>query len=235
MNDPGEPSGRKYRPASERVRLRRRPARADYDPAAVREVFDEALMCHVGYTIDAVPYVMPMLHVRVGDRLYLHGSAANRTLETVASGAPICAEATLLDGLVMGRSAFENSVNYRSVIAFGHGSPVDDVDAKRDILIALLGRLLPPGRLEEVRPLAPRELARTKVVELVLEECSVKVRNGPAGDGEQDLDAPVWAGEIPFGSVMGPPVHDGKRPWTGDAPAYLDGWAGPPNRRAGTP
>jgi nitroimidazol reductase NimA-like FMN-containing flavoprotein (pyridoxamine 5'-phosphate oxidase superfamily) len=230
MNGAGEPSGRKHRPASERVRLRRRPARADYDPAAAHQVFDEAMMCHVGYTIDAVPHVMPMLHVRVGDRLYLHGAAANRTLDAVASGASICVEATLLDGLVMGRSAFENSVNYRSAIAFGRGSLVDDQDAKREVMTALLGRLLPPGRLAEVRPLAIGELARTKVVELVLAECSVKVRKGPAADSERDLEAPVWAGEIPFGFALGSPVHDGRGPWTSDTPAYFDGWAGPPNR-----
>ncbi|WP_283134133.1 pyridoxamine 5'-phosphate oxidase family protein [Rhizohabitans arisaemae] len=211
--------------------MRRLPARADYDPAVAYRLFDEAVMCHVGYVLDGVPYVIPMLHVRADDRLYLHGAAGNRTLDAVVSGAAVCVETTLLDGLVLGRSAYENSVNYRSVIAFGQGRPVEGEDAKRDAMTLLLRRLLPPGRLEDVRALSPRELARTKVIELTLAECSVKVRRGPALDDRRDLDAPVWAGEIPFLSVLGTPRHDGAGRTDIPAPAFPDGWAGPPNPR----
>ncbi|MGW4203144.1 pyridoxamine 5'-phosphate oxidase family protein [Streptomyces sp. NPDC004726] len=229
MSDTGQSGGGQHGPASERVRIRRRPARADYDPAAAYRVLDEALLCHVGVVIDDFPHVMPMLHVRLDDTLYFHGAPANRALGALASGAPASVTATVLDSLVMGRSAYENSVNYRSVMAFGRARPVVDEAAKRQVMTRLLTRLLPPGRLNEVRPLASRELSRTTVVGLVLTESSVKARTGPAADARGDLDARVWAGEVPFTPGLGAPVPDGLGPWTVSVPESLKGWAGPPN------
>ncbi|MEV0389348.1 pyridoxamine 5'-phosphate oxidase family protein [Nonomuraea sp. NPDC050643] len=192
------------RPASERVRVRRRPQRASYDRDLVRAILDEALMCRVAFVDDGQPYVLPTLHARLGDTLYFHGSQRNRMLERML-GRPICVEATVVDSLVMGRSVLENSMNYRSVVVLGTGQEIVDAAEKLEAMLVLVDRLL-PGRRPELRPLTDAELRSSRVVAVPLEECSAKVRTGPPADREADRDLPVWAGELPLRIVPGVPV-----------------------------
>jgi nitroimidazol reductase NimA-like FMN-containing flavoprotein (pyridoxamine 5'-phosphate oxidase superfamily) len=194
------------RPATERVKVRRRAERASYDRDLVRQILDEALMCRVAFVDGGRPYVLPTLHTRQGDMLYFHGSQQNRMLDRML-GEPICVEATVIDSLVLGRSVFQNSMNYRSVVLLGTGQEVVDRDAKLEAMLALVDRLL-PGRSPELRPLTEAELRSTRVIAVPLEECSAKVRTGPPVDKEADYDLPVWAGELPLRIVPGTPIPE---------------------------
>jgi nitroimidazol reductase NimA-like FMN-containing flavoprotein (pyridoxamine 5'-phosphate oxidase superfamily) len=192
---------------SQRTRVRRLPARADYDRATIDAILDEALICHLGFAVDGQPYVIPTLQARDGDTVYLHGSAASRTLRTLAGGAPACLTATLIDGLVLARSAFHHSMNYRSVVVLGEARLVTETDELLRVL-QLFTEKVAPGRWNEVRGPSRQELKGTKVLAMTLDEASAKVRSGPPSDDEEDYALDVWAGVIPVSLQSGEPVAD---------------------------
>ena len=193
---------------SSRTRVRRVPENARYGSAAIAEILDRALVCHLGFVHEGQPVAIPTLHARIGERLYVHGSAASRTLRAAATGAPMCATVTLLDGLVLARSVFEHSVNYRSVVVLGAATVVRDAAEKREALWAFTEKLL-PGRNADARQPTARELKATAVLWLPLEEASAKVRTGPPDDGDSaDAALDVWAGVIPFVTTASDPVPD---------------------------
>ena len=171
-------------------------------------ILDEGLVAHVGLAVDGQPFVLPMVYARVDGHLYLHGSAASRLLRALGAGAPVCVTVTLLDGIVLARSAFHHSMNYRSVVILGRAVAVTDA-AEREVALAAMVDHAVPGRSEEVRPPDPKELAATLVVRVDLDEVSAKVRRGPPIDDHADLGLPVWAGVLPLRVVAGDPRPDG--------------------------
>jgi nitroimidazol reductase NimA-like FMN-containing flavoprotein (pyridoxamine 5'-phosphate oxidase superfamily) len=172
--------------------------RAAYDRAAIDSVLDAGLICHLGFVHDGQPYVIPTLHARIGDRLYVHGSSASRTLREIGAGIPACATVTLVDGIVLARSVFEHSMNYRSVVVLGAAEAVTEPDEKFEALEAFTEKLL-PGRFDDARPPTPKELKATSVLSLPLDEASAKIRTGGPDDGDTpDADLDVWAGHIPL-------------------------------------
>src|ERR1700680_2118388 len=179
-----------------RATVRRIPQNAVYDRATIDAVLDEGLVCHVGFVADGLPYVIPMGYARAGDKLYIHGSAASRLLTSLADGIDVCLTVTLLDGLVLARSAFNHSMNYRSVVVFGKAIAVEEETEKIEAL-RLFSEHMMPGRWRELRDPKPIELKATLVMSLPLAEASAKVRTGPPVDDEEDLQAPVWAGVVP--------------------------------------
>jgi uncharacterized protein len=183
--------------ASERTRVRRVPKRAAYDRATIDAILDEALVCHVGFSSGDQPFVIPTIHWRSGDELYIHGSSVSRMIEHGGSAMPLCITVTLVDGIVLARSAFHHSMNYRSVVILGKARVVADPDEKLAALSALVNRFS-PGRAEHVRAPNPQELKATTVLALPVEEASAKVRRGGPIDDEDDLAWPVWAGVIPL-------------------------------------
>lgn len=192
-------------PPSERTRIRRLPARGDYDPATIHAIIDEAWLCHVGVATGEGPRVIPMFHSRVEAQLFLHGSPGSRLLRHMADGAEVCLTFTLLDGLVLARSAFHHSMNYRSAVLFGRGREVVDSTEKRGALKALTNRVY-PGRWEETRPPNESELRGTLVVAVPIEEASAKIRVGPPKDDPDDLALPHWAGVMPLALKAGKPI-----------------------------
>jgi uncharacterized protein len=196
------------RPA-DRIRVKREPHRGRYDRETIDAILDEALICHLGFEIDGQPYVIPTLHARVGDTLYLHGSAASRMLRHAAGGAPVCATVTLFDGLVLARSVFNHSVNYRSVAVFGRAVLVDARE-KREALHALTEQLA-PGRWDEARQPTEQELKATWILALPLDEASAKVRTGAEEDEPEDAGLPVWAGVVPVHLAAEPSEYEWRR------------------------
>ncbi len=196
---------------TDRTRLRRRRTRGTFDRDAVFSILDEALVAHVGFITPAGPVVLPMTFARLEDRLYLHGAAGNAMLTSLAGGADVCVTVTLLDGLVLARSAFHHSMNYRSVVMFGQAVEIEDVDEKGRAMAAMVDRMA-PGRSEEARPPAPAELRATLVVSVPILEVSAKVRTGGPIDDPEDLTLPVWAGHIPMRLVRGEPVSAPEAP-----------------------
>ncbi|MBA2425680.1 MAG: pyridoxamine 5'-phosphate oxidase family protein [Actinobacteria bacterium] len=194
-------------PQSARSTVRRAPHRADYDRGVIYEVLDSALYCHTGFVVDAQPYVIPTIHARVGDTLYIHGSPASRMLRVVRAGAPVCVTVTLLDGLVLARSAFHHSMNYRSVVVLGGGREVVDAEEKLAAFRALVERVV-PGRWGRIRRPTTAEFARTQVLAVGLDESSAKIRTGPPVDDEDDYSLEVWAGVIPVEQHFGAPIDD---------------------------
>ncbi len=194
-------------PASDRVRVRRQPDRGSYERDLVNAIFDEALICHVGVADARQPFVLPTIHARVGDVLYLHGAVGNRMLKLAAAAEPVCVTATIVDGVVLARSAFHHSMNYRSVMAIGRTRPVTDPEEKEAALRALVEHIV-PGRSDEVRGGDRRELAATAVLALPLDEVSAKVRTGPPKDDEPDYGLPIWAGVLPLSLTPGEPAPD---------------------------
>lgn len=217
--DPGPPG-----PPSERARVRRLPDRARYDATSIEAILDEGLVAHVGIVTERGPVVIPTAYGRVGDTLYLHGSPASRLVRSLAGGIEVCVTVTLLDGLVLARSAFHHSMNYRSVVVFGTATEVRDLDEKRAALDALVEHIV-PGRGAEVRPASDKELRGTSVLTVPLAEASAKVRTGPPIDDEEDLERPVWAGVVPFAPVPGPPWPDAHTPADRPVPGYVTGYA----------
>ncbi len=197
--------------ATERTQLRRLPKRATYQRETIYSILDEALVCHVGFAYWDQPYVIPTLHVRDGDRLYLHGSAASRMLNTAATQLPVCVTVTLIDGLVLARSAFHHSVNYRSVVILGNAARVDDREAKLGVLRALVEKIA-PGRWAHTRTPTDKELAATMVLQFPIEEASAKVRTGQPMDDEADYALPHWAGVIPLRLAASAPIVDPRMP-----------------------
>lgn len=201
--------------------------RVGYDRAAVHAVLDEATVCHVGFVVDGEPVVLPQLYVRVGERIYLHGSSGARALRMAAGpGLPVCVTVTLVDGLVLARSAFHHSINYRSVVAHGTASVVADAVEKSEVLTALVEAVV-PGRSSEVREPSARELAATTVLRLPLLEVSLKARTGPPGDDPDDVALPYWAGVLPVATSTGQPVPAPDLPSAVSLPAHLLGYGVP--------
>jgi nitroimidazol reductase NimA-like FMN-containing flavoprotein (pyridoxamine 5'-phosphate oxidase superfamily) len=195
-------------PPSERTRLRRVAERAEYDPEKINEILDEALICHVGIVApEGYPVVIPTIHARHEDTLYIHGSPASRLLRSMKSVDEICVTVTLVDGLVVARSAFHNSMNYRSVVVFGRPRIVDDAAEKLAALELITDQLI-AGRWAASRPVTDKEIKGTLLVALPLGEASAKIRTGgPIDDGE-DYTFPVWAGVVPLQLVAGEPIDD---------------------------
>lgn len=190
-----------------KTKLRRLPKRGSYDRELIYQILDEAFICHVGFVVDGQPYVIPTGYGRVGETLYLHGSAASRMLRNLAKGVEVCVTVTLVDGLVLARSAFHHSMNYRSVVVLGQATVVEDEQEKLSALEALTNHIV-PHRWVEVRAPNEQELKATLVLALPLVEVSAKVRAGPPVDDEADYQLPVWAGVIPLRLQASPPVSD---------------------------
>jgi nitroimidazol reductase NimA-like FMN-containing flavoprotein (pyridoxamine 5'-phosphate oxidase superfamily) len=203
-----------------RTTVRRIAERGVYDRALIHAILDEATICHVGFVAAGWPTIIPMAYVRVGESIYVHGSKGSRLLQVAGSGAEICVAVTLLDGLVLARSAFHHSMNYRSAIVFGTGTVVESSAAKLDILRALSERLL-PGRWSEVRQPSAIELKQTAVVGIGIREASAKIRSGPPRDDPEDYTLPIWAGVLPLYQAAGVPVPDPKQDPALPMPAYL--------------
>jgi nitroimidazol reductase NimA-like FMN-containing flavoprotein (pyridoxamine 5'-phosphate oxidase superfamily) len=190
-----------------RTKLRRLPKRGAHDRPTIDAILDEALISHVGFVHDGRPAVIPTLHARVGDEVLIHGSAASRMLRALATGIDLCLTATLIDGLVLARSAFHHSVNYRSVVLYGTAQLVSEPEEREAALHAFTERLL-PGRWDEIRWPTRKELKATTVLRLPIEEGSAKVRSGPPIDDEPDYALDVWAGVVPLTLTRGEPVPD---------------------------
>jgi hypothetical protein len=210
----------------DRSQVKRLAKRAVYDRAAIDAILDEGLICHVGFAIDGQPFVIPTIHVRIGDSIYLHGSPASRMLQTLAQGAEACITVTLVDGLVLARSAFHHSMNYRSAVLFGKGSPVEGESEKSDILRCLAEHLI-HGRWREVRSPSAAELKATLVVAIPIDEASAKVRTGPPLDDEEDYLLNVWAGVLPVRLTASTPIADPRLPPSIAAPQYATDYSGP--------
>ena len=194
---------------TERTTPSRLPERATYDAEAINAVLDEALVCHVAYAIDGVPALIPTLHVRKGGDLFLHGSTGSRLMLAARTGpVPVCISVTLVDGLVMARSWFHHSINYRSVIIHGAATMVTDADEKWDVMVALMEHIA-PGRAEGSRGANSREFAATAILRIPLDEVSLKQRAGMPKDDEEDLELAHWAGVIPVITGFGPLQSDG--------------------------
>jgi uncharacterized protein len=192
---------------TERTKVRRLPDRGRYDAETVHKILDEAFVCHVGFVVDGQPFVIPTNFGRVEDTVYLHGSSASRMLRTLADGVQVCVTVTLIDGLVLARSAFHHSVNYRSVVILGRATPVEDPDEKNRALAAFTEHIM-HGRWDAIRQPTEQELKATSVLALPLEEVSAKVRTGPPKDDEEDYSLPIWAGVLPLPIVPGAPLAD---------------------------
>ena len=194
-------------PPTAHTRIKRQHERAHYDRETVHAILDAGLLCHVGYVIDGQPYVTPTCYWRSGDRVYWHGSSASKMLRRLEAGVPVCFTVALLDGLVLARSGFHSSIDYRTVMAFGIAKKVEDEARILAALDAFSERLV-PGRWAEQRPPNDQEIKATTVMALDLTEVVAKVRTGPPSDDEADYDIPVWAGNVPIRSLVEAPVDD---------------------------
>jgi nitroimidazol reductase NimA-like FMN-containing flavoprotein (pyridoxamine 5'-phosphate oxidase superfamily) len=195
-----------YQPTS-RTKIARLPKRAVYDKVQVHEILDEGFLCHVGFAFEGQPYVIPTGYVRVGEKIYLHGSAASRMLRNLDSGIEVCVTVTLVDGFVLARSVFHHSMNYRSVVILGTAHLVTERAEKLEALRSFTNHIA-PGRWEEARQPSDQELKSTSVLTMALEEVSAKMRTGPPMDDDEDYALPVWAGVIPIHQQIGEPVPD---------------------------
>ena len=204
-----------------RTTLKRLPKRGSFERETVYQILDEGFVCHVGFVADGQPFVIPTAYGRVGDRLYLHGAKASRTLRALAAGAEVCVTVTLVDGLVMARSAFHHSINYRSVVVFGRARAVESEGEKAAALEAFTEHVC-RGRWADVRWPTAQELAATAVLVLPLAEASAKVRTGPPIDDEEDYTLPVWAGVLPLHVEPGTPEADPRLPAGTPVPDYLE-------------
>ena len=206
-------------PQSPRTILKRLPERGTYDRGVINQILDEGFICHVGFAVDGKPFVIPTGYARVGESLIIHGSQASRVLRSLGQGVDVCVTVTLIDGLVLARSAFNHSMNYRSVVVFGRATVVDDSDAKLAALRALSEHMI-PGRWDDVRKPNERELQQTTVLSLPLTEASAKVRTGAPVDDEDDYNLDVWAGVIPLRLVAGVPFDDSRLSANTAVPKY---------------
>jgi nitroimidazol reductase NimA-like FMN-containing flavoprotein (pyridoxamine 5'-phosphate oxidase superfamily) len=206
-------------PQTNRTNLKRLPKRGHFDRETVYGILDEGFICHVGFVVDAQPFVIPTGYARVGDKLYIHGSQASRMLRSLANGVDACVTVTIVDGLVLARSAFHHSINYRSVVVFGRATLVEDRDEKSAALFAFSEQIV-KGRWNDVREPSEAELKQTSVLCLPLLEASAKVRTGPPIDDEEDYAMPVWAGVIPLRLAADQPIADPRLPQDVPAPEY---------------
>jgi uncharacterized protein len=204
---------------SSRTTVKRLAGRGEYGRETINAIIDEALICHVGFVVDGSPVVIPTIHTRVGETLYFHGSAASRMLRSLRDGVDACVTITILDGLVMARSAFHHSMNYRSVVVLGKGREVVDREEKLGVLDALVEHVC-TGRARDVRAPNESELRQTLVIAMPLAEASAKIRTGPAADDEEDYALPIWAGVIPLALTPSMPIDDERLTADVTAPAY---------------
>ena len=217
------------------TKVKRLPERGRYDRETVHAILDAGFLCHVGYVIDGSPVVTPTSYWREGEHVYFHGSAASRMLRALPGpGVRCCLTVTHVDGLVLARSAFHHSVNYRSVMLFGQAEPVEDDGAKRRALAAFVERLY-PGRWDTLRPMTDQELRGTTVLRLELAEASAKVRTGPPKDDEEDYQLSIWAGLIPLSTRVEPPVADPRLAPGVGVPAHVTAFAIAPAGRSEPP
>ncbi|NDJ22296.1 pyridoxamine 5'-phosphate oxidase family protein [Nostoc sp. B(2019)] len=207
-------------PPSQRTTIKRIPQRGNYERDTIYQILDEGLICNVGFVVDGQPFVIPTAYGRVDDTLYIHGSPASRMLRSLQKGIDICVTVTLLDGLVLARSAFHHSMNYRSVVIFGTAELVQDAEQKLVALRAFTEHVI-PERWQEVRSPSRSELAGTSVLSLPLVEASAKVRTGGPNDDAADYDLVVWAGEIPLQLTATAPIADSRLPSQIEVPTYV--------------
>ena len=207
-------------PMTSQIRVKRKPERGRYDRETIYQILDEALICHVGFVEDKQPCVIPINFARVGDSVIMHGAKASRLLKHIAAGNPVCVEATLIDGLVLARSVFHHSINYRSVVLFGTGQTVSDAGEKLAGLQAVVNHII-PGRWNEARLPTRKELNATTVVSIKIDQASAKVRSGPPADEEEDYSFPVWAGLLPFQETYLSPVRDERMTQDIAVPGYV--------------
>lgn len=205
---------------TDRTRIVREPSRAIYDRDAIYKILDEAFTCHVGFAVDGQPFVIPTMFARVGDAIYFHGSAASRTLRGLAAGLPVCITVTLSDGLVLARSVFNHSMNYRSIVALGNATLIDEPAEKLEALRAFTEKLI-PGRWNDARQPNEKELKATSILKLLLTEVSAKVRAGDVEDDAPDYELPVWAGVIPLRLVVEEPIRDSRCDASIPTPDYV--------------
>ena len=203
--------------------IKRLPKRGYYDHETIYSILDEALICHVGFAVDKQPYVIPINFARVGDTIVLHGAKASRLLKHIEAGHPVCVEATVVDGLVLARSVFHHSVNYRSAVLFGCGRLVEDEQEKLAALEAVTEHLI-PGRWKEARRPSQKELNATSVISIEIAEASAKVRVGPPVDDEEDYELPVWAGVLPVQELPLTPIQDERQTEQIPLPEYVAGY-----------
>jgi nitroimidazol reductase NimA-like FMN-containing flavoprotein (pyridoxamine 5'-phosphate oxidase superfamily) len=192
---------------TERTRVVREPHRGSFDRETIYKILDEGFVCHVGFSVKHQPYVIPTMFARVGDAIYFHGSAASRMLRELSAGLAVCVTVTLIDGLVLARSVFNHSMNYRSVVALGQATLVSDPDEKLSALRAFTEKIL-PGRWEDARQPNAKELKATSILKLPLSEVSAKMRTGPVQDDEEDYALPLWAGVLPLRLTASAPERD---------------------------
>jgi nitroimidazol reductase NimA-like FMN-containing flavoprotein (pyridoxamine 5'-phosphate oxidase superfamily) len=207
------------RAASGRTTIRRMPQRAIYERATINAILDEGLVCHLGFVVDSQPYVLPAIYARQGERLLIHGAAASRMLRHVRRGLPICATVTLIDGLVLARSAYHHSINYRSVVILGAATEITERPAKLTALRTIMHHVM-PGRWDEVRAPSEAELRATMVLTLPANEASAKVRTGPPLDDQEDYRLGVWAGVLPLSLDAHGPIADPRLPAGLPVPSY---------------
>ena len=207
-----------------RTRVVREPDRAVYEREDIYRILDEGFLCHVGFSVDGQPFVIPTSYGRKDANLYIHGSAASRMLRQMKDGVPVCVTVTLLDGLVLARSIFNHSMNYRSVVVLGKAMLVDDPEEKLEALRILSEHII-PGRWDDVRQPNDRELKATSVLRLPIEEFSAKVRQGPAIDDEEDYSFPTWAGVVPIETTVGDPIPDSRLVPPREVPAYVKSYS----------
>jgi uncharacterized protein len=204
-----------------RTTLRRLPKRGSFERETVNGILDEGFVCHVGFVVEGQPFVIPTAYGRAGDVLYIHGARASRMQKALAAGCEVCVTVTLVDGLVLARSAFHHSINYRSVVVFGRARVVESEEEKSAALEAFTEHVM-PGRWAEVRWPNAQELAATTVLAIQLSEASAKVRTGPPIDDEEDYQLSVWAGVLPLGVEPGAPEADPRLPAETPLPAYIE-------------
>ena len=213
---------------TERTTLKRLPKRGNYEREVVNKILDEGFVCHVGFVLDGRPFVIPTGYGRSGDKLYIHGSAASRMLRTLREGVDVCVTVTLIDGLVLARSAFHHSMNYRSVVVFGRARVVEDLDEKMLALRVFTNHIM-RRRWEESREPNTNELRATLVLSLTLEEASAKIRTGPPIDDEEDYALPVWAGVLPLHLTTGESIPDPRLSSDVELPQYILDYKRPQN------
>jgi nitroimidazol reductase NimA-like FMN-containing flavoprotein (pyridoxamine 5'-phosphate oxidase superfamily) len=207
-------------PQTPRTTLKRLPKRGSYDREVINSILDEGFICHVGFAVEGKPFVIPTGYARVDDRLLIHGSQASRMLRTLSEGIELCITVTLLDGLVLARSAFHHSMNYRSVVIFGRATLVEDGAEKTAALLALSEHMI-PNRWRDVRRPNESELRQTTVLTMPIDEASAKIRTGPPLDDEEDYGMEVWAGVLPLRLVAGQPMADPRLPSEIAPPDYV--------------
>jgi uncharacterized protein len=203
-----------------RTTVKRLPKRADYNRENINDILDEGFVCHVGFVVDGQPFVIPTGYARVDNHIYIHGSAASRMLRSLSIGIDVCLTVTIVDGIVLARSAFHHSMNYRSVVVFGKALPIEDPVEKMEALFALSEHII-PGRWKDVREPNEQEMKATLVLKLPLEEASAKIRTGPPLDDEADYEIPVWSGVLPLNLNPSSPLADDHTSSNAAIPDYV--------------